>query len=97
MRFHIDGVEQVAGPGAVVWISRGTPHASIVTSDLGRSLWVNTPGGPMEAFYRQAGDKAESRSLPPAEIDIARLVAAGEATGAMKVLGPPPFPKELQA
>jgi quercetin dioxygenase-like cupin family protein len=97
LQFHIDGVEHVAGPGAVVWIPRGTPHAFLVTSDMERSLWVNTPGGPMEAFYRQAGDIAVSRSLPPAEIDIARLLAAGEATGAMKVLGPPPFPRELLA
>ena len=30
--------------------------------------------------------------LSPPEIDIARLLAVGEGTGAMKVLGPPPFP-----
>src|SRR4051812_47138973 len=29
--FHIDGVEQTAGPGAVVCIPRGTPHAMLVT------------------------------------------------------------------
>src|SRR5437867_4416423 len=62
---HIDGVEHTAGPGAVVWIPRGTPHAFLVTSELARSLWVVTPGGAMEAFYRQAGDAASSRTLPP--------------------------------
>jgi quercetin dioxygenase-like cupin family protein len=89
---HIDGVEHTAGPGAVVWIPRGTPHAFLVTSELARSLWVVTPGGAMEEFYRQAGEVAPNRALPPPEIDIARLLAAGEGTGAMKVLGPPPFP-----
>jgi quercetin dioxygenase-like cupin family protein len=90
--FHIDGVERTVGLGAVVWVPRGTPHAFLVTSEVARSLWIVTPGGAMEAFYRQAGDVATSRTLPPADIDIARLLAAGEGTGAMKVLGPPPFP-----
>jgi quercetin dioxygenase-like cupin family protein len=94
---HIDGVEHMAGPGAVVWIPRGTPHAFLVTSELARSLWMVTPGGVMEAFFRQAGDTASSRTLPSADIDIARLRAAGEGTGAMKLLGPPPFPKDRLA
>jgi hypothetical protein len=51
----------------------------------------------MEAFYRQAGDVAPSRTLPPAKIDIARLRVAGEETGAMKTLGPPPFPVDMLA
>ena len=88
---NIDGVEQTAGPGTVVWIPRGTPHAFLVTSEVARSLWAVTPGGLMEAFFRQAGDAATSQTLPPAEIDIARLRSAGELTGAMKTLGPPPF------
>lgn len=95
--FHIDGVEHLAGPGAVVWIPRGTPHAFLVTSKVARSLCVVTPGEVHEAFFRQAGDPAVGRSLPPAEIDIPRLIAAGEATGAMKVLGPPPFPQDGHA
>jgi quercetin dioxygenase-like cupin family protein len=89
--FHIDGVEHTAGPGAVVWVPRGTPHAMLVTSEMARSVWAITPGTAMEAFFRQAGDAATSRTLPPAEIDIARLRAVGEGTGAMKTLGAPPF------
>ena len=94
---HIDGEEQTARPGTVVWIPRGTPHAFLVTSELARSLWVNTPGGAMEAFYRQAGDPAPSRTLPPAEIDLDRLRGAGAGTGAMKMLGRPPFPMDMLA
>src|SRR4051812_49811845 len=41
---HIDGVEHTAGPGAVVWVPRGTPHAMLVTSELARSVWAITPG-----------------------------------------------------
>jgi quercetin dioxygenase-like cupin family protein len=94
---HIDGVEQTAGPGTIVWVPRGVPHAFLVTSELARSLWVITPGNTMEAFYRLAGDEAVSKALPPAEIDIPRLRAAGEKTGAMKTLGPPPFPADVFA
>lgn len=94
---HIDGIEYRAGPGAIVWIPRGTPHAFLVTSDLARSLWVVTPGEVMEAFFRQAGDEATTRTLPSSEIDITRLRTVGEATGAMKTLGPPPFSADVPA
>jgi quercetin dioxygenase-like cupin family protein len=94
---HIDGIEHTAGPGSVVWIPRGTPHAFLVTSELARSIWFVTPGEAMETFYREAGDVASSRTLPPAEIDIVRLREAGERTGAMKMLGAPPFPVDVLA
>src|SRR3954453_20037242 len=94
---HIDGVEHTAGPGAVVWVPRGIRHAFLVTSELARSLWVVTPGGAMEAFFRQAGDIASSRTVPPVGIDIARLREVGEGTGAMKTFGPPPFPADVLA
>jgi quercetin dioxygenase-like cupin family protein len=90
---HMDGVERTAGPGATVCIPRGVPHEMLVTSEVERSLWVVTPGEVMEAFFRQGGEIAPSRTLPSPEIDIPRLLAAGESTGAMQVLGPPPFPK----
>ena len=89
---HVDGVEYRVGPGAAIRIPRNVPHALLVTSDIARSVWVVTPGGAMEDFFRQAGEVAPDRSLPPPDIDLARLLAVGESTGAMKVLGPPPFP-----
>ncbi len=91
---HLDGVERRVGPGAGVWIPRGVPHALLVTSEIARSVWVVTPGGAMEEFFRQAGEVASDRALPPPDIDLARLLAVGESTGAMKVLGPPPFPED---
>ena len=95
--FNIDGAEYTAGPGAVVWVPRGTPHALLVTSEVAHSLCVITPGGAMETFFHQAGDAATSRTLPPVQIDIARIRAVGEGTGAMKTLGPPPFPQDMRA
>lgn len=91
--FHLDGVEHTAGPGSTVYIPRGVPHAMLVTSEMERSLCVVTPGGAMEEFFRLGGEIAPSRTLPPPEIDIPRLLAAGQSTGAMQLLGPPPFPK----
>lgn len=88
---HIDGEEHTAGPGAVAFIPRGTPHAFLVTSEQARWLAFVTPGISIEAFMRDAGDPAPRRVAPPPEIDIARIKAAGERTGAMEVLGPPPF------
>lgn len=89
---HVDGIEYRVGPGAAMRIPRGVPHALLVTSDIAQSVWVVTPGGAMEEFFRQAGEVASDRSLPPPDIDLVRLLAVGESTGAMKVLGPPPFP-----
>lgn len=90
---NLDGVEHRAGPGATVCFLRGVPHAFIVTSEVYRSLCIGTPGAVMEAFIRQAGYAAPSRTLPSAEIDFARVITAGESTGAMQMLGPPPFPQ----
>lgn len=91
---NVNGVEYTAGPGTVVYIPRGTPHAFLVTSELARSLWICTPGDAMEAFFRQAGEPATSQTLPSVELDIARIRAVGEETGAMKTLGAPPFPAD---
>ena len=91
---HIDGDEHRVGPGTAFWVPRGVPHALLVTSDIARSVWVATPGGALEDFYRQVGKVAPDRTLPPPDIDLARLLAVGESTGAMKVLGPPPFPED---
>ncbi len=91
---NINGVEHTAGAGAVVYVPRGTPHALLVTSESARALWICTPGAAMEAFFRQAGDVATSRTLPSIELDIARIRMAGEQTGAMKTLGAPPFPED---
>src|SRR5262249_40758391 len=88
---HIDGVEYRVGPGAGVRIPRGVPHALLVTSDIARSVWVVTPGGAMEEFFRQAGEVAPDPSLPPPDPALPRLLRVGESRGAMKLLGPPPF------
>jgi quercetin dioxygenase-like cupin family protein len=90
---HIDGNERTLGAGGLVSVPPGLPHAYLVTSDLARALILITPGsGAMERFFRQAGQPAPERVLPEAgPLDIERIAAAAERTGAVKILGPPPF------
>jgi hypothetical protein len=88
---HIDGTERTVGPGAVAFVPRGKPHAFLVTSDEARWLGFVTPGTNIERFMRDAGDAVTDPTSPIPPLDIARIKAAGERTGAMVALGPPPF------
>ena len=97
MIVHIDGSNHRAGPESVISVPRGTPHAFLVTSDLLRTLILFTPGNEAaEAWFRTAGDPAPAHELPePGPPDIARLKAAAESTGAVEILGPPPFAADV--
>jgi|SRR5581483_12265580 len=88
---HVDGAEHRAGAGAVAMIPRGVPHAFLVTSEEARVLSFVTPGEIFESFFRAGGDVVTDRSAPVPPLDIEKVKSAGERTGAMKVLGPPPF------
>jgi quercetin dioxygenase-like cupin family protein len=91
--FHLDGSERSLGVGGFASVPPGVPHAYVVTSELARSLILVTPGsGAMEAFFRDAGEPAVQRVLPdPGPLDIQRIGAAAQRTGAVELLGPPPF------
>jgi quercetin dioxygenase-like cupin family protein len=93
---HIDGADHPGGPGSVISVPRGAPHAFIVTSDVFRGLILFTPGSEAcEAFFRTAGDPAPADELPePGPPDIARLKASAEQHG-VEMLGPPPFPVDV--
>jgi quercetin dioxygenase-like cupin family protein len=94
---HIDGTNYPGGPESVISVPRETPHAFIVTSELLRTLILFTPGNEAaEAWFRAAGDPAPAHQLPePGLPDIARLKAAAESTGAVEILGPPPFAADI--
>jgi quercetin dioxygenase-like cupin family protein len=91
--FHLDGSDRSVGAGGFVSVPRGIPHAYLVTSEVARSLILITPGsGAMESFLRSAGEPAAERVLPAeSPLDIERIGAAAERSGAVKILGPPPF------
>jgi mannose-6-phosphate isomerase-like protein (cupin superfamily) len=54
-----------AGPGDLVVLPRGVPHAFRVEGDEpARTLMINTPAG-LIGFFRELGRPAASRALPP--------------------------------
>ena len=79
----IDGEQRKLHSGGVAVLPRGVPHAYIVTA-AARMLCVQTPGNG-EAFYRLASEPA------PTPVDFDRIRAAAIQTGAIEILGPPPF------
>ena len=90
---HLDGAERSVSAGGFVSIPPGVPHAYLVTSEVARTLVLITPGsGAMDEFFRQGGQPAAQRVLPEAgPLDLERIGAAAQRTGAVQILGPPPF------
>ena len=88
---HLDGVHQAVSAGTVITAPRGVPHAFLVTSEEARVLAFITPGDVSEAFFRAGGDPVTSPDDEPPPLDIAKVTKAGQETGGMQVLGPPPF------
>jgi quercetin dioxygenase-like cupin family protein len=86
---HIDGEKRPLLAGGIAIIPRGIPHAFLVTSAQARMLCLQTPGSG-EDFYRLASESAAAGD-PPAPIDFDRVRAAAAQTGAIELLGPPPF------
>ena len=86
-----DGLPLAASAGSFVHLPAGTAHAYRVDSETARVLNVTTPQH--EAFFRAAGEPAQSRTLPPqAPPDMDKLMAAANEYG-VEILGPPPGAK----
>ena len=84
----IDGERRELHAGGVVVIPRGVPHAFMVTSPT-RILTLQTPGSG-EAFFRLASEPVVD-GQPAAPVDFGRIRDAALQTGAIEILGPPPF------
>lgn len=91
MLVHIDGVEHDVAAGGVASIARGSAHAFLVTSDEAHVVVFITPGEVAERFFREGGEVASSPTGEPPPLNIEKVKTAGERTGGMIVLGPPPF------
>lgn len=85
----LDGERRSLGQGGVAVIPRGAPHAFMVTSPEARVLTLQTPGTD-EKFYRLASEPAPDGSTA-VPLDFDRVRAAAMETGAIEILGPPPF------
>jgi quercetin dioxygenase-like cupin family protein len=86
---HIDGEQRPLHTGGIAVIPRGIPHAFMVTSGRARMLCLQTPGSG-EAFYRLASESAVEGGAPT-PVDFDRVREAAAQTGAIELLGPPPF------
>jgi len=87
---HVDGDEpRRLAAGGIAVIPRTISHAFMVTSGRARMLCLQTPGSG-EAFYRHASEPfvAGQESAP---VDFGRVREAAALTGAIELLGPPPF------
>jgi quercetin dioxygenase-like cupin family protein len=87
---HIDGKNHPVGPRGFAFAPRGVPHAFLVTSPEARILCLETPGS-AEAFYRGASEPVADDSDPPGPVSFAKVRESAERSGAMRVVGPPPF------
>jgi quercetin dioxygenase-like cupin family protein len=87
--YHGDGVERRVARGGTIVTLRGVPHAFTVLSETARILFLQTPGS-SQAFYRNASEPARDVDGP---VDFGKVGASAAATGAMEMLGPPPFGK----
>jgi len=86
---HVDGRETELRAGGVAVIPRTVAHAFLAGPTGARLLCLHTPGGG-EEFYRTASEPA-SAGQPPIPVDFDRVKQAADATGTMRVVGPPPF------
>jgi quercetin dioxygenase-like cupin family protein len=86
---HVDGEQREVHAGGVAMIPRGVPHAFMVTSAHARMLCLQTPGHG-ERFFRLAGDPVVE-GAPRTPVDFDRVGAAAVETGAVDIIGPPPF------
>ncbi len=89
IRLHLEGTDHELRSGGFSMVPRGVAHAFLVTSASARILSLHTPAGG-EAFFRAASERVRDDGTHPG-VDFARVVSAGIETGAMSVVGPPPF------
>lgn len=85
----VDGNESHLGPGGIAIIPRTVPHAFLVTSARARMLCLQTPGGGEEFLRVASYAAAQGDSSGPVDFD--RVHEAALQTGAIEILGPPPF------
>lgn len=89
IRLRVHGVDHDLRAGGFAVVPRETPHAFLVTSGEARLLCLHTPAGG-EAFFRAASEPVHEGGAHPG-VDFEKVVSAGKETGAMTIVGPPPF------
>ena len=85
-RFKVDGKISPAPAGTFVWLPRRTPHTwQNVGDSRGRLLFMFTPAGRMETFFRRLAEIGEA---PGPEVLSEEFDRLGPEVG-METVGPP--------
>ncbi len=80
--FTLAGREVKAGPGAIIFVPRGTVHAfTSVGPEDGTILFVETPAGPLEQWLIASGEAG-------GEPAVAHLAETGKQSGAIEFVVP---------
>jgi uncharacterized cupin superfamily protein len=86
---HLEGgTEHRLQQGGFFLALRGVAHAFMTTTET-RLLCIHTPGYAQE-FYRHASEPSTDDRID-GPVDFARVQAAANEYGGVKLLGPPPF------
>jgi hypothetical protein len=83
VRYHIGGETHQGGPGTFFYVPGGIEENFDPANGTVRLLVIYTPGG-MDKFFREAGEPAQRRELPPpsdAPPDLERLGALAQKHG----------------
>lgn len=90
IELQADGQRSRVRSGGMSFVPKGVAHAFIVVSAEARLIAIQSPGGPGQAFYRDASDPATDDTADT--LDLARLQASAiENPRGITILGPPPF------
>ena len=87
--FQVGEARTVVGPGGAIFLPRGVPHAFAQLGDTGRMLFMFSPAGDMEDYFRAL---AQLKGPPPPEEEAALFAAHG-----MSLIGPPIDPGHAAA
>ena len=87
IRFRRGGEDFVAGPGSLVWMPRGVPHAFKVEPGGARALLLLVPGGFERMFAEGGVPLSESPDPPTHEYDPETVIALADRFG-LEVVGP---------
>ena len=79
--FEVGGQRTVVKAGGVIFLPRGVPHAFAQLSETGRMLFMFTPAGDMEDYFRAL---AQLKGPPAPEVEAALFADHG-----MRLVGPP--------
>ena len=85
---QVDGVDHAVGPGGFAVVPRASSTRFLVTSPTARVLAFMAPGG-TDRFFLEASVPTDDTA--DGEVDFGRVVESAERTGAVEILGPPPF------